>query len=163
MAPLATVTSKWVTKPAGAPVPVTFSEPIALVSYASHTARGTGTSLKLPEKAKAGTVAVAVAARAWEKLGDPTTVHYFPPAKRPVALVSPAPGGRLDPGDQLRLTFSAPPGKTLPRANVAGSLEAHRRSHARLHRRPARDRRSAARSSSRSRTPSRSPTARAAG
>jgi L,D-transpeptidase-like protein len=107
MAPLAEVTSKWVTKPAGQAVQVTFSQPIARVSYAGHTARGTGTSLKLPEKARAGTVKVAVAARPWEKLGDPTTVHYFPPAKRPVALVTPAPGGRLDPGDQVRVTFSS--------------------------------------------------------
>ena len=120
MAPLATVTSKWVTRPAGGPVPVTFSEPIARVAYAGHTARGTGTSLKLPEKAKAGTVKVAVAARPWEKLGDPATVHYFPPAKRPVALVSPAPGGRLDPGDQLRLTFSSrPAGRCRRRASRA--------------------------------------------
>ena len=104
------------TKPAGQAVPVTFSEPIARVSYAGHTARGTGTSLKLPEKAKAGTVKVAVAARPWEKLGDPTTVHYFPAAKRPVALVSPAPGGRLDPGDQVRVTFS--PASTRRRAQA---------------------------------------------
>ena len=100
-------------------VPVTFSEPIARVTYAGHTTRGTGTSLKLPEKAKAGTVKVAVAARPWEKLGDPTTVHYFPPSKRPVALVSPAPGGRLDPGDQVRVTFSATSGasrRSTPRA-----------------------------------------------
>jgi len=117
-APLARVTSKWVTKPTGQAVPVTFSEPIARVSYAGHTARGTGTSLKLPEKARAGTVKVAAAARPWEQLGDPTTVHYFPPSKRPVALVSPAPGGRLDPGDQVRLTFST---KALtPKINVPG-------------------------------------------
>jgi len=117
-APLAQVTSKWVTKPTGAAVPVTFSEPIARVSYAGHTARGTGTSLKLPEKAKAGTVKVAVAARPWEKLGDPATVHYFPPAKRPVALVSPAPGGRLDPGAQVRVTFSTQADQ--PKIDVAG-------------------------------------------
>jgi len=120
MAPLATVTSRWVTRPAGGPVPVTFSEPVARVAYAGHTARATGTSLQLPEQAKAGTVKVAVAARPWEKLGDPATVHYFPPAKRPVALVSPAPGGRLDPGDQVRLVFSQPPSGTLPRASLAG-------------------------------------------
>ena len=134
MAPLATVTSKWVTRPAGGPVPVTFSEPVARVAYAGHTARGTGTSLKLPEQAKAGTVKVAVAARPWEKLGDPATVHYFPPAKRPVALVSPAPGGRLDPGDQVRLVFSQPPGGTLPKASLAGHWRASGRPHARLHR-----------------------------
>jgi hypothetical protein len=117
-APLAEVTSKWVTKPAGKAVPVTFSEPIARVSYAGHTARGTGASLKLPENAKAGTVKVAVAARDWEKLGDPTTVHYFPPSKRPVALVDPAPGGRLDPGDQVRVTFST--NAVQPKINATG-------------------------------------------
>ena len=118
MAPLAKVTSKWVTRPAGSAVPVTFSEPIARVSYAGHTARGTGTSLKLPENAKAGTVKVAVAARSWEQLGDPTTVHYFPAAERPVALVNPAPGGRLDPGDQVRVTFSAKAAQ--PKIDVTG-------------------------------------------
>ena len=117
-APLAEVTSKWVTKPDGGPVPVTFSEPIARVSYAGHAARATGKSLEVPEKAKAGTVKVAVAARSWEKLGDPTTVHYFPSAKRPVALISPTPSGRLDPGDQVRVTFA---GKAAqPKISVAG-------------------------------------------
>jgi hypothetical protein len=53
-------------------------------------------------------VRVAVAARSWERVGPPVTVHYFPPAERPVALVSPAPGGKLDPGAQLRLTLSEP-------------------------------------------------------
>jgi hypothetical protein len=124
VAPFAEVTSTWVTRPVGGAVPVTFSEPIARVSYAGHTARGTGTSLKLPEKAKAGTVKVAVAARPWERLAPAVTVHYFPPAKRPVALVTPAPGGRLDPGDQLRLTLSSPVekvfGKSLPKLAVAG-------------------------------------------
>ena len=113
VAPFAEVTSKWVTKPAGQPVPVTFSEPIARVSYAGRTARGTGASLQLPEKAKAGTVKVAVAARTWEKLGPSTTVHYFPKGKYPVALVSPAPGSKLDPGEQIRLTFAEPVAQAL--------------------------------------------------
>ena len=159
MAPLAEVTSKWVTKPAGQAVPVTFSEPIARVSYAGHTARGTGTSLKLPEKAKAGTVKVAVAARPWEKLGDPTTVHYFPAAKRPVALVNPAPGGRLDPGDQVRVTFSTKAAQPKIDAPATGSAPTPTRTSSP---RPARARRWAATSSSRSRTRRRSPTAPAA-
>jgi hypothetical protein len=41
-----------------------------------------------------------------------------------VALVSPAPGGRLDPGDQLRITLSQPVkqalGDSLPKLDVAG-------------------------------------------
>ena len=112
-APFAKVTSEWVTKPAGEAVPVSFSEPIARVVYAGHPARGTGRSLAIPAKARAGTVRVAVAARPWERVGPAVTVHYFPPAKRPVALVSPAPGGKLDPGDQLRLTLSEPVRRSL--------------------------------------------------
>ncbi len=107
-APFAKVTSEWVTKPAGEAVPVAFSEPIARVVYAGHAARGTGRSLAIPARARAGTVRVAVAARPWERVGPAVTVHYFPLAKRPVALASPAPGGKLDPGDQLRLTLSEP-------------------------------------------------------
>ena len=111
-APIAHVTDQWITRPAGAEVPVTFSEPVARVGYAGRTARGTGRSLAIPAHAKAGTVRVAVAARPWERLGPMTTIHYFPPAKRPVALVSPAPGGKLDPGGQIRLTLSQKTGET---------------------------------------------------
>ena len=91
----------------------------------------TGKSLKVPEKAKAGTVKVAVAARSWEKLGDPITVHYFPPAKRPVALISPTPSGRLDPGDQVRVTFAGKAAAAEDQRRRA--LEASQRPHVRLH------------------------------
>ena len=42
---------------------------------------------------QAGTVEVAAAARSWERIGPAVTVHWFPPSKRPVALVGPAPRG----------------------------------------------------------------------
>jgi lipoprotein-anchoring transpeptidase ErfK/SrfK len=89
-------------------VPVAFSEPVASVAYGGKTVNGTRTSVSIPAPAPAGSVRVAVAARSWERLGPPATVHYFPRAKRPVALIAPAPGGRLDPGDQLRITLSQP-------------------------------------------------------
>ena len=111
-APIAHVTSQWVTKPAGAAVPVQFSEPVARIGYAGHTARGTGRSIGIPAHADAGTVRLTLAARSWERLGPTTTVHYFPPAKHPVALISPAPGGKLDPGDEIRLTLSEPTDET---------------------------------------------------
>src|SRR3954452_9896775 len=112
-APVARVTSHWVR--AGASIPVRFSEPVAAVRYGDRTVRGTRTTLSIPAATPAGTVRVAVAARAWESLGPAGNVHWFPRARRPVALVSPAPGGRLTPADRLRLTFSAPPGKALPK------------------------------------------------
>src|SRR4051812_33484560 len=116
-APVARVTSHWVR--AGASIPVRFSEPVAAVRYGDRTVRGTRTTLSIPAATPAGTLGVAVAARAWESLGPAGSVHWFPRARRPVALVSPAPGGRLTPADTLRLTFSRPPGKALPKLSPA--------------------------------------------
>jgi hypothetical protein len=107
-APVAQVTSKWVTATAGEPVKVAFSQPVTTVAYGddSKTVAGVRTSVGITTPAPAGSVRVAVAARSWESLGPPATVHYFPRMKRPAALITPSPGGKLDPGDQLRITFS---------------------------------------------------------
>ena len=41
-------------------------------------------------------------------IGSAVAVSWFPPASRPVAVSSPAPGARLAPTDPIRLTFSKP-------------------------------------------------------
>ncbi len=110
VAPVAHVREQWVT---GSPVQVSFSEPVTSVSYAGKSVGGKRTSISIAPPAPAGMLRVAVAARTWERLGPATTVHYFPKAKRPVALITPAPGGRLDPGDQLRITLSQTVAKAL--------------------------------------------------
>jgi hypothetical protein len=130
-APLARVNSRWATAPAGSPVEVAFSEPVTTIAYgpdtAAKTVTGVRTSYSIPTPAPAGSVRVAIAARSWERLGPPVTVRYFPRTKRPAALITPTPGGRLDPGDQLRLTFSRSVrqvlGKTTPKLtpNVPGT------------------------------------------
>jgi peptidoglycan hydrolase-like protein with peptidoglycan-binding domain len=112
-APVAEVASRWVTARHG-DVPVRFSAPVAKVAYATgdddlrrHRASA-GRSVMIPEQDAAGTLRVAAAARSWETLGRATTVHWFPASDRDAALVSPAPGGTVGPGDRLTLTFKRP-------------------------------------------------------
>jgi peptidoglycan hydrolase-like protein with peptidoglycan-binding domain len=112
-APVVGVSSRWLTVKPGAGVRVRFDGPVTSAAYGTagrlrHKVPGSGRSVTLGEQAAAGTVDVAAAARSWERLGDPVTVSWFPPAASPVALVSPAPATRLSPVAPIRLTFSQP-------------------------------------------------------
>src|SRR6201999_547634 len=115
-----------------APVQVACSQPVARVAYtvarqARRTLTGVRRALSIPTPTPGGTVRIALAARSWERLRRSTTVHYFPQAKRPVALIAPAPGGRLNPGDQLRLTLSQPVAQALGSATpkLSPSIPGH--------------------------------------
>ena len=110
-APVATVSERWLTVPSGSPVNVSFDRPVSAVAYGRLRRRALprpGRSLTLGRRALAGTIAVAAAARPWERLGRPATVSWFPRANAPVALSSPMPGARLAPAAPIRLTFSEP-------------------------------------------------------
>jgi peptidoglycan hydrolase-like protein with peptidoglycan-binding domain len=110
-APVATLSERWLTVPSGSPVNVSFDRPVSAVAYGRLRRRALdrpGRALTLGRRAPAGTVAVAAAARTWERLGRPVTVSWFPPANSPVALSSPMPGARLAPAAPIRLTFSEP-------------------------------------------------------
>jgi hypothetical protein len=110
-APVASVSERWLTVPPGAPVKVSFDRPVSAVAYGSRGRRalaGERISLALERRPLAGSVRIAAAARTWERLGRPVTVSWFPPARLPVALSSPAPGSPLAPADPIRLTFSEP-------------------------------------------------------
>jgi len=132
-APAAEVTSRWVTAGAGNGVRVTFSAPVASVAYATGDGRlrrhrsGAARSIVIPERAAAGTLRVAAAARPWETLGAPATVHWFPASDRDAAIVSPAPGTTIGPGDPLRLTFSRPVDDVLGSRHpaISDSAEGH--------------------------------------
>jgi len=113
-APVAQITSRWETVSGGAPVTVSFAQPVAAVAYRSD---GRTTRLTLPQPQSvvtlghflaAGTVSVAAAARPWERLGKRTAVTWFPASALPVAVVNPAPGSTLTPAQAIRLTFSRP-------------------------------------------------------
>jgi peptidoglycan hydrolase-like protein with peptidoglycan-binding domain len=110
-APVATVSERWVTVPAGSPVKVSFDRPVSAVAYGHRGRRALDRpqrSLALERRTPAGTAAIAAAPRTWERLGRPVRVSWFPPASSPVALSSPGPGARLAPATPIRLTFSEP-------------------------------------------------------
>jgi lipoprotein-anchoring transpeptidase ErfK/SrfK len=113
-APVAGVSERWLTVRSGSPVRVSFDRTVSRVAYGrpGHLKRqrlaGTQRSLALRRQAAAGTVAVATAPRPWERLGAPVSVNWFPPARLPVAVTSPAPGAQVAPASPIRLTFSEP-------------------------------------------------------
>jgi L,D-transpeptidase catalytic domain len=106
-APVASLSERWLTVRTGEAVRMTFDQPVSAVAYGNlRRRRLNGRALTLRHRAAAGTIAVAAAARSWERLGTPVAVSWFPPAGLPVAVSDPAPGRRVVPADPIRLTFS---------------------------------------------------------
>jgi hypothetical protein len=102
-APVATVTEPWLTVGAGAPVRVSFDQPVSAVAYGSpgslksHSLSFPESSLSLGTQATTGTMEVAAAPRSWEKVGAPTLVSWFPPSHSPVLVALPASGTDIGP------------------------------------------------------------------
>jgi peptidoglycan hydrolase-like protein with peptidoglycan-binding domain len=109
--PVANLTDRWVTVPRGGHAQVRFDTHVDRVSVAG--AAVAGRTVTLPTKAAAGSVAVAAAARPWERLGPPVRVTWFPQADHPVVLASPGPNARIGPLAPIRLTFSQPVSSAL--------------------------------------------------
>ena len=114
LAPVANVSSRWLTVERTAPVRVPFDRPVSAIAYGSpgHLVRQT---LSAPQRVvtlltqqSSGSVLVAAAARTWERLSTPVPVTWFPPSTAAGLIVSPAPGAQLPPGAPIRLTFSKP-------------------------------------------------------
>ena len=106
-APRAHVRNRWVAA-RGASVTIVFDRPIATVAYSGKRRVATGSHVSIPTGSPAGSMQLAAAARPWERVGAPTRVSWFPPARRAVALTSPAPGTKIAPAAELRLTLSKP-------------------------------------------------------
>ena len=117
--PTARVSKRWLTLAPGAPLKVAFDQPVRTVLVGStgaparHTLPERERTVTLPHTAPAGTVAVAAAARRWEKAAPATLVSWFPAGSRPLAIVHPPAGHRLAPRDRIRLTLSRPVADTL--------------------------------------------------
>ena len=83
-APVAQVSSQWLTVAPGAPLRVAFDAPVSAVAYGPpgrlvrQTLASPQSSVTLLSEASAGSVEVAAAARSWESLGAPVTVSWFP-------------------------------------------------------------------------------------
>ncbi len=116
--PVAHVRERWLTVRPGSPVRVSFDRPVSAAAYGSlgHLRReplSAQSAVTVPSHASTGTVEVAAAARAWERLGTPVRVSWFPPSRVPVAVVQPAPSARLAPASPIRLIFSEPVDKVF--------------------------------------------------
>jgi hypothetical protein len=107
-APVAYVTQRWLTVEPGKAARIRFDTPVASVSTGHGRVAAQGNAVSVPVTSPAGSIEVAAAARTWERLGAPVKVTWFPPAKEPVVLASPAAGATINPLSTLRLTFSQP-------------------------------------------------------
>lgn len=117
-APVAQVSSQWLTVAQGSAPKVSFDEPVAAVSYQvdGRTTRqrlGDARSLTLRSTSGTGSTLVAVAPRPWERLGRPVRVAWFPASSTPVMVASPAPGAQVSPSGPIRLMFSKPVSEVL--------------------------------------------------
>ena len=119
VAPVAKVTSTFLTKASGRPLKVKFRQPVSVVgSYTPGAAADpralakSERSLTVDATAPAGTIAVAAAVRSWESPTS-TTVSWFPRGKRASVVATPAPGSRIGSLTPITLTFSRPVSEVL--------------------------------------------------
>ncbi|MGD0455829.1 MAG: L,D-transpeptidase family protein [Solirubrobacteraceae bacterium] len=118
-APVAQVTERWMTVPAGSAVRVSFDQPVSAVSYTStsgsthRTLSAPQSSISLGRQALTGAIEVAAAPRPWERTGARTLVSWFPPSQAPVMVSIPAAGARISPATPIDLTFSKPVSEVL--------------------------------------------------
>jgi len=117
--PQAHVSERWITVHPSADVRVAFDQPVSAVAYGSsatsraHELTSARSSVSLGRRASTGTVEIAAAPRAWETVGRPTQVSWFPPSRSPVMVTLPAAGASVGPTSTLYLTFSEPVSKVL--------------------------------------------------
>jgi peptidoglycan hydrolase-like protein with peptidoglycan-binding domain len=121
-APVAHVARPWLTRAPGAPLRVSFEQPVAAAATLSGdrfvAQRLTRGGLELHPDTAAGSVEIRAAARSWEYLGTPSYVTWFPPSRTPVIVARPTSSATLLPTAPIRLTFSRPVvdalGSTMP-------------------------------------------------
>ena len=117
--PVAHVRNHWLRVKGSAAPRVAFDTPVRAVGYGQPGERRhrsfahPHSSVSLGSQPVAGSVTIAAAPRAWEKLGKAETVTWFPTGKAPAVTASPTPGSQISPATTLRLTFSQPVHKIL--------------------------------------------------
>ncbi len=119
-APVAQVTQPWMTVRPGAPVRVSFNQPVSAIAYETAGNDATHRTLSVPEstislgtRPETGAIEIAAAARPWERVGPPSEVSWFPPSDAPVMVSLPAAGSRIAPATAIHLTFSQPVSEVL--------------------------------------------------
>ncbi|MHB8659415.1 MAG: L,D-transpeptidase family protein [Solirubrobacteraceae bacterium] len=118
MTPSTSLSSRFLTLRAGAPLKLTFRSPVAVVSYGQpgrlvrHVLQRPSRQIAVPRVAQAGTISVAGAPRSWET-SAPTLVSWFPSGSAASAVATPAPGSTILPQSRIMLTFSRPIAQAL--------------------------------------------------
>ena len=118
LTPAARLRSQYVTVRPGAPVKVSFTEPVRVFAVSSspvlghHVLATPANDLTVPVHATAGTLYVAGAPRAWES-ARPTMLSWFPTGAAATAVAYPAPGSTIGPQEAISLTFSKPVSQAL--------------------------------------------------
>jgi hypothetical protein len=113
-APVASVSERWITVGPGSAVHVAFDQPVSRVAYAGGGARtvrdfrAARRTVSLGRRPQVGSVQVQAAPRTWERVGVPVTVSWFPKTRSAVAVADPAPGTKITPAGDIRLSFSKP-------------------------------------------------------
>jgi L,D-transpeptidase catalytic domain len=111
MTPSASLRQHYLTLRSGAPLLLTFKQPIRVFSYGEpgHLVRrvlaAPRTEVKLSRTADAGTVWIGAAPRSWETAA-PALVSWFPAGAAAAAVADPAPGTSIQPHTNITLTFS---------------------------------------------------------
>jgi peptidoglycan hydrolase-like protein with peptidoglycan-binding domain len=117
--PVAHLTERWLTVPAGSRVNVGFDQPVSAIAYGSvgalthRSLSSARASVSLGMQPATGATEVAAAARPWERVGAPMQVSWFPPSRSPVMATIPAVGARISSYTPIYLTFSKPVGEVL--------------------------------------------------
>jgi L,D-transpeptidase catalytic domain/Putative peptidoglycan binding domain len=111
--PTARLREHYLTLGAGAPLRLSFFQPVSTVSFGSagnmqrRVFSSPRTEVTLPRPSTAGTILIAGAPRPWET-SSPALVSWFPAGAAASAVASPAPGTQIQPSTPITLTFSKP-------------------------------------------------------
>jgi hypothetical protein len=118
MTPSASLRAHYLTLRAGAPLKLSFKQPIRVIAYGTpgHIRRrvlaAPRSTVTLPRSATAGSISVAAAPRSWET-SKPSVVSWFPTGAAASAVATPAPGSQIHPNTPITLTFNKPVSKAL--------------------------------------------------
>ena len=108
----------YLTVPAGAPLRLRFSQPVAVYFTGAighlerHVLPSPQSTITLARTAAAGSLAIAAVPRPWETSAA-ATISWFPNGAAAAAVAVPAPGSSILPGTPITLTFNKPVSKAL--------------------------------------------------
>jgi peptidoglycan hydrolase-like protein with peptidoglycan-binding domain len=122
MTPSASLRSHFITLRSGAPLLLSFRQPVQVITYGTagnvrrRVLADPRAEITVPRGAPAGSLIVAAAPRIWES-AKPAVVSWFPAGAAAAAVATPAPGTEIRPTTPITLTFNKP---------ISGALGASR-------------------------------------